>query len=48
MRDPRCLRMTFGGFPGLEIQKTQEMMMPIRLLAPDHLQGEGDAKSSHS
>ncbi|CAG8892940.1 unnamed protein product [Penicillium nalgiovense] len=24
MRDPRCLRMTFGGFPGLEIQKTQE------------------------
>lgn len=23
MRDPRCLRMTFGGFPGLEIQKTQ-------------------------
>ena len=24
MRDPRCLRMTFGVFPGLEIQKTQE------------------------
>ena len=58
MRDPRCLRMTFGIFP--ELEKGTGMLMfcltswqmgvplqTIRLLAQVHLQGEGDAKSSH-
>ena len=58
MRDPRCLRMTFDVFPEVEkgagmlmfCLASWQMSVPlqtIRLLAQVHLQGEGDAKSSH-